>query len=161
MRSTATHFFFYKHILGNFHLCSFVMNDITFSNSEQAFMWLKAKHFKDPEYADKIVETTDPMSAKHLGRMVRNYDEADWDSVRMDMMFCACYAKFSQNPYLADILFETKDLILVEASPTDRVWGVGLRETDDLIIDPKNWKGRNLLGEVLMDVRQQLKEGKE
>ena len=78
-----------------------------------------------------------------------------WECVRYGFMVYANYLKYSQNPDLAQKLLSTKDKVLVEASPSDLVWGIGLGENQDISIldDEKNWRGRNLLGESLMRVR--------
>ena len=99
-----------------------------------------------------------PKDAKALGRQVKNFDDYNWNQVKYMFMLMACHFKFSQNPELKQELLNTKNKILVEASKTDLVWGVGLAASDPLILDSKNWKGENLLGEVLMDVRNILRE---
>jgi ribA/ribD-fused uncharacterized protein len=97
-----------------------------------------------------------PNEAKQLGRKVRNYDEKIWQEKRFDIVVQANFAKFSQHPELKEFLLATKDRILVEASPVDRIWGVGMAQDHLHIQDPSQWQGLNLLGFALMHVREQL-----
>jgi ribA/ribD-fused uncharacterized protein len=111
---------------------------------------------------DKVTDTHvyfwgDPSVAKDLGREVRNYNDEQWSVVRFGYMVDVCFEKFKQNPHRLETLLSTGDRIIVEASPHDRVWGVGLHWTDEKILDEKNWKGENLLGKALMRVRDGLK----
>jgi hypothetical protein len=131
---------------------------LTFDSSEQYFMFLKAKHFLDHITADLILAEKDPKAAKELGRQVKGYVEEVWAKVREGAMTHACYLKFSQNPEWGKILLGTGDRTIVEASPIDTIWGVGLAEKDPLILDEKNWKGLNLLGKSLVKVREMLRK---
>lgn len=156
LRVTDTHVYFWGSVFSNFYKCSFELLGQKFSSSEQAFMWCKAKAFKDEEIAGEILKTSDPKKAKSLGRKVKNYDDAKWDMVRYDLMVKVNKAKFSQNKGLLTILKDTGSRKLVEASPLDKIWGVGLHYEDDTILDESNWVGKNLLGEALMEVRDLL-----
>lgn len=160
MLITATHLFFYKtkESYSNFYKTSFSYKGHTFETSEQAFMWCKAIHFNDMNTANALLEMgDDPMGAKMLGRMVQGYDEYTWDSVREQYMYEVCLEKYKQNADIRQQILDTGDLHLVEASPTDKIWGIGLDEkSPDIYIESK-WKGRNLLGKVLMQVREQIK----
>lgn len=156
LRLTDTHVYFWGSVFSNFHKCSFKLLGQQFSSSEQAFMWCKAKAFKDEEIAAEILKYSDPKKVKALGRKVKNYDDAKWDMVRYELMVKVNEAKFSQNKDLLDILKETGNRKLVEASPLDKIWGVGLHYDDDAILDESNWVGKNLLGKALMDVRDLL-----
>jgi ribA/ribD-fused uncharacterized protein len=120
-------------------------------------MLRKAQLFGDEQTADRILAAPTPRAAKELGRSVRNFDEAQWTEHRVSIVFDGNLAKFSQNPALASFLLGTKDRVLVEASPVDRVWGVGLSEDDRNIKDPERWRGLNLLGFALMRVRERLR----
>lgn len=155
MKITDTHVYFWRGIFSNWHICEFTDPDtgIKFHNTEQAFMWYKADFFKD-ENAKKLIESeNDPQKVKKLGRAVEKFDEKIWESVRFTYMVHVNKMKFSQNHELKTQLLETFGKILTEASPYDTIWGVGLREEDPLILDEKNWRGLNLLGESLMTVR--------
>ena len=129
-----------------------------FYNSEQYFMYMKAIIFGDYEIAEKILATKDPKKAKELGRIVRNYDDKVWNDMRYKVMVDANKAKYSQNEDLKKLITsdEFKGKGYCEASPVDRVWGLGLGENDPLADDEKNWKGQNLLGKALDEVRDWL-----
>jgi hypothetical protein len=160
MRITDTHIYFWGSYLSNW-----IPNDLTipyeghiFTNSEQLFMYLKAKFFKDENSASNIVQFGfDPKTAKDLGRTVKNYDETIWSKYRENAMYIAIRAKFESSPKLRKQLLETGDKILVEGTPFDPIWGVKIKWDDDRILDEKNWNGLNLLGKVLMRVRFDLK----
>lgn len=167
-RITDTHIFFYKKWLSNFGTCKFVwrypyllpeaidLGKQEFFCTEQAFMWAKALYFRDFECAEKILAQKDsPMACKNLGRQVKNYDDKEWDKVRYEVMRDVNLAKYQQNKDLYWKLFNSEfhDKTFVEASPIDGIWGVGLELSDDRIVDPKNWNGRNLLGKALTEVR--------
>ena len=161
MRVTDTHIYFWGSFLSNWvpKGLSIPYDGYQFSTSEQLFMYLKAKFFKDEEMARRIVDYGyEPRDAKDLGRQVRNYKEEEWSKVRRDMMYKAILAKFKNNPSLKNQLLSTGNKILVEGTPFDSIWGVKIKWSDDRILDEKNWKGQNLLGKVLMDVRETLKK---
>lgn len=94
-----------------------------------------------------------PSAAKKLGRRVRGFDDATWNERRYSIVVRGNVAKFAQHPDLRDFLLGTKNRVLVEASPVDRIWGIGLAEDDERAVDPKQWQGLNLLGFALMKVR--------
>lgn len=157
---THTHFYFYTNYLSNWNICKFVdpSSQLSFDNTEQAFMWYKADFFKDLETRKLLEAQMHPKDAKALGRIVKNYDDIAWSIVRYGFMVYVNYLKYSQNADLRQNLIDTNNLVLVEASTVDCVWGVGLAASDFLITDEKNWKGQNLLGKALMDVRQILRK---
>jgi ribA/ribD-fused uncharacterized protein len=153
-----TLFFGADNPLSNWHPARFVVNGVWFVNNEQFMMYCKAKLFKEEEVARKIMQTDSPRVHKSLGRQVRAFREDVWNAKR-EMYVCkGCFAKFSQNPAMKDFLLATGDTELVEASPYDKIWGVGLAATDPRIYDKANWQGLNLLGECLMQVREDLRE---
>jgi len=159
MKITDTHVYFYSanQCFSNWHKCEFkdiLDKKVTFYNSEQAFMWYKADFFHDILIRDRIEKTKDPRQAKELGRAIKNYDDLIWSIHRLSKMTIVNILKFEQNEEFRKELLDTGDRILVEASPYDTIWGVGLMEDDPLILDEKNWKGTNLLGVSLMDVRR-------
>jgi ribA/ribD-fused uncharacterized protein len=157
MRTTDTHVYFYGGdcCLSNWHTTKdqFEYRGKLFQNSEQAFMYRKAIIFKDNEIAEKILLTGDPREVKLLGRQVKNFDAAIWDKECYRAMFLVNVTKYKQNPDFLKALLDTRGKILVEASPFDKIWGVGLHWSDDKILNKENWQGKNLLGKVLMDVR--------
>lgn len=166
MRTTDTHVYFWKGYLSNWNMISSFWwqapdsMPMKFNCGEQYMMFRKAIMFGDTETAIKIMQTYEPREQKDLGRQVKNYDDAIWSAKRFDIMVEGLYERFSQIEGIKEKLLATDDRILVEASPYDNIWGVGLEETDDAILDEKNWQGQNLLGKVLMEVRSKLKEGK-
>ena len=124
-------------------------------------MWMKAITFGDEETAEKILaKGKNPKTAKALGREVKNYDDKQWDKIRYYVMVVANYLKYSQSEELKEMLLnlEFDGKHYVEASKYDTIWGIGLTEDNPLVDDEKNWKGQNLLGKVLDDVRRSLKE---
>ena len=120
-------------------------------------MFLKAKTFGDGIIAQMVVDNQDPKYVKGLGKRVSRFTDEKWAEHRYDCMLDAVFAKFWQNPHLAEELLSTGDKELVEASPYDKVWGIGLAPNDPRALDRKNWRGLNLLGQVLMDVRDILR----
>jgi len=155
-RITDTHVYFWGSIFSNWADVRFEYKDQIFYNSEQAFMWEKAILFKDFETADEIFDCDSPKEAKALGRKVKRFDSSKWDKAGFDFMVDINYEKFNQNPSLKEILLSTGNKTIVEASPFDKIWGVGLHWDDDRILDEKNWQGKNLLGKALMKVRDRL-----
>uniref|UniRef100_A0A7E4UTT6 NADAR domain-containing protein n=1 Tax=Panagrellus redivivus TaxID=6233 RepID=A0A7E4UTT6_PANRE len=147
---------FYDTVFSNFYPCEIYTEGIKFTCSEQYFMYKKALFFNDPQTAKKILEAKNPMTMKLLGRQVKNFDENKWKLVAMQVMKRACYFKFDQNDDLRGELFKTAGSTLVEASPTDTIWGVGLGEDDKRICDVKQWRGRNQLGYLLTALREEL-----
>lgn len=134
---------------------------VRFENSEAAFMFLKAMTFGDLFVAKQVIANQDPKYTKGLGKTVNGFTDEVWAEERYNCMLDACFAKFTQNPKLAKKLLATGSKILVEASPYDKIWGVGLAPNDVRVLNPANWRGLNLLGEVLMDIRDLLNLMKE
>lgn len=160
MRTTDTHVFFWGGEFSNWFAAYFEYEDHEFYNSEQAFMWKKAKFFGDEEIAELILHTQNPRDAKALGRKVRGFDAERWAMVSYPIMIAVNVEKYMQNPRLEEKLLATGDKTLVEASPYDKIWGIGLSEDDDRCLDEHQWQGMNLLGKALMLVRKQLKQVK-
>ena len=160
MRVTDDYIFFWGSYLSNFWLCpiestkEMAVPGLSFVCSEQAFMVEKASFFKDQDTLEKMLVCEDGSSVKELGRQVKNFDEKAWYDVSYSKMLLCCRAKFRQNHGLAKRLCNTDGRILVEASPTDKIWGIGLWEGDNKVLDEKNWNGENRLGKVLMEVRE-------
>lgn len=134
----------------------FVVDGRTFATAEHYMMWGKAMLFDDTEAADRVLAATDPEEAKSVGREVRGFDQRTWEEQRLDIVVAGNMAKFGQHENLRAFLVATAGRVLVEASPVDRVWGIGLRADDPLAQDPGRWQGMNLLGEALMKVRAAL-----
>ena len=146
--------------MSNFHKASFYSDlyNLTFKTTEQYFMYAKAIYFKDFETANKILIADTPQKAKELGRTVKNYVDSDWSKVRYSVMYQANLLKFSQNSDIRQKLIDTKDSLLVECNVKDKIWSCGLDIKDPNVPYPANWVGQNLLGQVLMDVRNYLTE---
>ncbi|ALM48506.1 hypothetical protein AMR72_06075 [Flavobacterium psychrophilum] len=137
---------------------SFVVKDITYKTSEHWMMAQKALLFNDTESFKKIVESNKPGEAKDLGREVKGFEAELWESRRFDIVVAGNIHKFNQNRELGTFLLNTKDRILVETSPVDTIWGVGLTADSDSIHNLYLWRGTNLLGFALMEARDFLSE---
>ncbi len=144
---------FYNGPFSNWHPSKFNIDNIEFNCNEQFMMFTKALFFKDEATAKLIMETTSPREQKKLGRQVRNFSKAKWDAAARHYIFIGCLNKFQQNEDLLAELEKTKDTLLVEASPTDYIWGVGLAKDDPNVYDKSKWQGTNWLGEILTDTR--------
>lgn len=127
-----------------------------FATAEHYMMHGKAVLFGDAASAAAVLATSDPAQAKALGRGIQGFDEQRWQAARMDIVLQANWLKFSQNPALGRFLLGTGAQVLVEASPVDRIWGIGLAADAAQARDPARWRGLNLLGFALMQVRQRL-----
>jgi ribA/ribD-fused uncharacterized protein len=132
---------------------AFAVDGLTFPTAEHYMMWRKATLFDDHDTAEQILSAQHPGRAKALGRQVRGFDERVWEQHRYDVVVAGNVAKFGQHADLRTYLLATGERILVEASPTDRVWGIGLAATDERAAHPATWLGLNLLGFALMRAR--------
>lgn len=131
----------------------FVYDGIVFNTAEQWMMWNKAIFFKDYDIAEQILVTKNPFQQKKLGRQVSNFVDREWMTVAYDYVVQGNRLKFEQNPNLLAELRKTKGKVIVEASPHDRRWGIGMKTGDPGIENPANWKGQNLLGQAITEVR--------
>jgi ribA/ribD-fused uncharacterized protein len=134
----------------------FVVGDTTYATAEHFMMAEKARIFGDEEVRQQILRATTPKTVKALGRKVRNFDEATWREQRFDVVLRGSKAKFSSDAKLREYLLSTASAVLVEASPLDRVWGIGVAEDHADATHPSKWRGLNLLGFALMEARAQL-----
>jgi len=142
-----------KGCLSQWWPCSFEIDGVRYNCAEQYMMAEKARTFGDGETLEKILASDKPRVIKNLGREVRGFDPAKWDAVKYGIVVKGNTAKFSQDSKLKEFLLSTGGAELVEASPVDEIWGIGLAEGDSGIRDKANWKGQNLLGKALMDAR--------
>ena len=162
MKITDKYIFFYTEWPSNFCPAKFIWKAFgekhEFFCTEQAFMWAKAKYFSNEEIASRILDATTPMDCKQLGRIVKGYDDKQWNLVRYSFMYDVNFEKYSQNASLREKLLDPKfdGKTFAEASPTDCIWGIGRSEDDPLIDNEKKWRGQNLLGRVLTQVREKL-----
>lgn len=138
-------------------LSSFEVDGITYKTAEHWMMAKKAELFNDDEILEKILQANSPAEAKKLGREVKNYVDSLWLENRYEIVKLGNFHKFSQNPDLKEFLLNTKERILVEASPVDAIWGIGMASDHKDIQNPEKWRGLNLLGFALMEVRDELK----
>lgn len=134
----------------------FSVEDINFPTAEHYMMSEKARLFGDEDTFRRILSTTDPRRAKSFGRRVHDFDDRIWVELRYDIVVRANLHKFRQNPVLRAYLCRTAGRVLVEASPVDTVWGIGRDARDTRATVPSEWRGTNLLGFALMDVRSTL-----
>lgn len=156
VKNGMTLFFHARAPLSNWHPADFQVRGVPFTCVEQFMMWSKAKLFGDNQTAEAILRTRDPKTQKALGRAVKGFSEATWVAHRKAILVEGCREKFEQNPHLKAVLLGTTGTALVEASPYDRIWGCGLSADDPKIVDRRNWRGENLLGQVLEEVRENL-----
>ena len=152
-----TFFYTSESPFSNFYPCLFEIDGIKFNCSEQCMMYGKAKLFNDDEIAEKILGESSPRKIKAYGRKVKDFDDKTWTENRVAIVHRALKAKFGQNPDLLETLFKTGNTLLVEASPSDKIWGIGLSQDNPLALNKSTWKGLNLLGQILTDVRDELR----
>ncbi len=137
--------------------CRFSVDGVEYSTSEQYMMAQKALIFGDNTIYSEIMNASHPNEFKSLGRKISGFDEKIWNENKTDIVIKGNTAKFSQNQELKDFLLGTNDRILVEASPYDKIWGVGMSAKDSGITNPNCWQGENLLGFCLMEVRDKVR----
>lgn len=133
--------------------CRFEVGGVVYASAEHFMMAGKARLFGDEVTRSAILAAESPEEAKRLGRQVAGFDERRWAAVRFDLVTAGNVAKFGQDPALRQFLLDTGDEVLVEASPTDSIWGIGLGREDVRARDPRQWKGLNLLGFSLVRAR--------
>ena len=151
-----TFFFTEASPFSQWYRCTFVVDGRTFGCAEQFMMHGKAMLFADPETAAKIVAADHPRDHKALGRKVHGFDDKAWRDARERIVKDGNRAKFTQNAELLALLLATRGTTLVEASPFDKIWGIGLAATDPRANDPAKWRGGNLLGKILTELRDEL-----
>lgn len=142
--------------LSNWYPCDFVVNEIQYNCVEQFMMACKANVFGDNDTLLQVMDTAMPSAQKRLGKQVRGFTDEVWDQWKEKVVYQGCMAKFEQNLDLKSKLLGTKGKTLVEASPYDRIWGIGMSETDPDRFNEGKW-GQNLLGKMLMRVREDIK----
>ena len=152
--------FFWGGTMSQWARSKFTIDEMQFNTCEQYMMYKKAMLFGDQVTADKIMKADHPREQKQLGREVKPYDDAKWVAACKEVVYDANVAKFSQNPEMKKELMFTAGKTLVEASPHDKRWGIGLAAADPLAQDRKTWKGDNWLGEAIERVREDMISGK-
>lgn len=158
IKSGFVFFWTTKDYMSNWHLSPFTIDAVSFNCAEQWMMYAKAMLFGDKVIAKQILAEPIPREQKALGRKVKGFVSEVWDQECFAIMVKGCLQKFLQNPHLKEQLLATDDLILVEASPHDTIWGIGMDENHPDATNPDKWLGQNLLGLVLMEVRRLLRE---
>ncbi len=137
---------------------SFKVKDLTYKTAEHWMMAEKARLFDDQNILEQMIECNHPMEVKQLGRKVKNFDPEIWDRYKYEIVKAGNFYKFSQHEDLKKFLLNTKNRIIVEASPRDRIWGIGMSQNNEKAQNPNLWRGQNLLGFALMEVRDELKK---
>jgi ribA/ribD-fused uncharacterized protein len=135
----------------------FVVDGVTYATAEHWMMAGKARLFEDAEAERRALAARSPAQAKKEGRLVRGFDEAVWERERFRIVVEGSVHKFASDAGLRAFLLNTGRRVLVEASPVDRVWGIGLAADDEAVMDPERWRGPNLLGFALMEARERLR----
>ena len=147
-----------KFCLGQWQPSKFEVDIHDYVCAEQYMMAEKVRLFEDKEIEAQIMQTTSPREMQTLGKKVKNFDQAIWDKVKYSIVLNANYYKFSQNKEMRAYLLATENKVLVEASPMDKIWGIGLAEEHPNAQNPAAWNGKNFLGFALMEVRDELKK---
>ncbi|WP_033313093.1 NADAR family protein [Streptomyces iakyrus] len=137
----------------------FAVDGVVYATAEHWMMAEKARLFEDASAERAALTAGHPAEAKKAGRLVRGFDEATWARERFRIVVGGSVHKFGAHPDLLAYLLGTGDRVLVEASPVDRVWGIGLAASDEAAMDPERWRGPNLLGFALMEARERLRAG--
>ena len=133
----------------------FTIDEVYYATAEHYMMAEKARLFDDT-MVEKILEAKTTKEVKALGREVRNFDDKVWNEASFDVVVKGNMAKFSQHEELKSFLLSTSNKIIVEASPYDKVWGIGMLGDDEMATSPLKWRGLNKLGFALMVVRDEI-----
>lgn len=145
------------HVFSQWWGASFVVDSASYATAEHWMMAEKARLFGDADALAAILTAPTPSDAKRLGRAVRGFDDAVWKTHREGIVRRGSVEKFGQDPALRAYLLATGDVVLVEASPRDTIWGIGLAASSPRAQDPRTWRGLNLLGFALMAARTTLR----
>lgn len=145
-----------KSCMSQWYPSVFTLDGIRYATAEHYMMAGKARLFDDAQALQRILAAPTPKEVKAIGREIHGFDEVLWCDNRQAIVVEGNLGKFSQDPELAQYLLGTAPRVLVEASPVDPVWGIGLAENDPQARTPATWRGPNLLGFALMQVRERL-----
>lgn len=152
--------FFWGGPFSQWYPSKFTIDEVEYNCAEQYMMAEKARLFADDDAETAIMASKDPRVQKALGRLVKNFVADEWNAVARDVVYDANWAKFVQNDDLLNYLLDTvSGMYIVEASPEDKIWGIGMGANHPDINDPTKWQGTNWLGEVIMKVRQDILAG--
>jgi hypothetical protein len=149
--------FFWSGMFSQWYASPFKVDGIQYNCAEQFMMHSKALMFEDYETAELIMNTPNPKIQKQLGRQVKNFNADSWNAVAKTVVYIANIAKFTHSPTLLEALLATGDTLLVEASPYDTIWGIGMGEVEARKSTKEQWRGTNWLGEVLTAVRDDIR----
>jgi ribA/ribD-fused uncharacterized protein len=142
--------------LSQWYASPFKYDGMRYMTAEHFMMAQKARLFGDTSTLDRILKASSPGAAKSLGREVSGFEQSLWENHRFEYVVRGNLAKFEAHKDIAEFLLNTGNKVLVEASPVDSVWGIGLAPEDEKARDPNKWQGLNLLGFALMVVRERL-----
>ncbi|MGA2496421.1 MAG: NADAR family protein [Tepidisphaeraceae bacterium] len=157
VRVTDGFVFFWGGWPSQWHKSRFVIDGVQYNCAEQFMMAEKARVFGDGAATAEILASSNPREQKAIGRRVRGFDESTWNSVCRGIVCRANLAKYEQNAELCTILLATENRVIVEASPKDRVWGIGLSQSDPRALHPAQWLGTNWLGIAIMQARDEIR----
>ncbi|VTU42571.1 MULTISPECIES: NADAR family protein [unclassified Variovorax] len=143
--------------LSNWNIGKFTSRGIDFNCSEQLMMYRKAELFGDATSMAAILVEPDPREQKALGRAVSGFVKPIWDAASEAVLFEGLFDKFTQVASAHGVLMASEEKLIIEASPTDRLYGVGLAAYDPRILDTETWRGANRLGYLLMRVRSAIR----
>lgn len=146
-----------KSCLSQWWPSNFTENEIVYKTVGHYILSWKAKLFGDIKTANAILNKRFPKDVKELSRTISNFNADVWNDYKYTIAKQGNYLKFSQNDALKQFLITTGNTIIVEANPSDKVWGIGLTEDESIAKNPNNWEGQNLFGFTLMEVRDELK----
>lgn len=148
-----------KFVFSQWYPSPFTVDDVEYKTAEHWMMAQKASLFGDNEISKRILKATKPGEVKELGRQISGFDETQWNNEKFEIVKTGNIHKFNQNKKLKEYLMSTADRIIVEASPTDSIWGIGLSQDSKMIENPHTWKGENMLGFAIMEARDFLRNG--
>ena len=151
----VNYMFFWGGMFSNWYITDFTVDDITYNCGEQYMMYQKALTFNDIKTANEILRECVPSDQKSLGRKVKNYSDKIWNEVRYDIVKKGLREKFKQSQFAKSYLLKHKGYKMVEASPVDRIWGIGY-DSYNAIQNIDDW-GENLLGKILTELANEIK----
>ncbi len=154
MENNKKYHLFWNGPFSNWYPSNIIVEGVAYNCTEQHMMAEKAKMFGDKEMYQRIMMSNSPADQKAYGKKVKDFNKIVWETSARDIVYKGNLCKFTQHADLKEFLLGTGNDVIVEASPYDVIWGIGLHETDKRCLDPKQWKGLNWLGEVLMRVRE-------
>jgi ribA/ribD-fused uncharacterized protein len=155
---TDTHIYFYGSVYSQWAIRHIKIDGVIFNCNEQYMMARKALLFEDKYALEQIMRSNNPSVQKSLGKKVKKFDKDKWEAIAKEVVYDANYAKFTQNEDCLKELMASGDKIIVEASPYDCIWGIGMSCDDPGVTDEKNWRGTNWLGEAIMKVRENIRK---